>query len=36
VGGFVFPFVMSGLIDRFGYKAGMCGVVSETVPSQDD
>ncbi|KAG7528275.1 hypothetical protein FFLO_06279 [Filobasidium floriforme] len=26
VGGFVFPFVMSGLIERFGYKAGMCGV----------
>lgn len=28
VGGFVFPFVMKALIEKFGYKVGMCCVVS--------
>jgi hypothetical protein len=27
VGGFVFPFVMKALIEKFGYKVGMCCVV---------
>ncbi len=33
VGGTIFPFVMSGLLDKFGYKAAMVSLVSALHPN---